>query len=110
IHAALERAREAAGGKDVRIGGGVATMRQFMQARLIDELHLVLRPVVLGEGENLFEGLDASALGYEVAEAGAGERATHMFVRKGGGSARARFSVRRALRAGGARARAGPRP
>jgi len=84
IHAALEQARASAGDKDVRIGGGVATVRQYLQARLIDELHLVLRPVLLGEGENLFDGIDARALGYEVTESVAGERATHMFLRKGG--------------------------
>jgi dihydrofolate reductase len=82
IHAALAQAQAAALGKDVRIGGGVATVRQFLQARLIDELHLVLRPVLLGGGENLLAGIDARALGYEVADSVAGERATHVFLRK----------------------------
>ena len=62
IEAALERAREAAGGKDVRIGGGVATVRQYLEARLIDELRLAIAPVLLGGGENLFAGLDLPAL------------------------------------------------
>jgi dihydrofolate reductase len=84
IHAALAQARAAAGDRDVRIGGGVATVRQFLQARLIDELHLALRPVLLGAGESLLAGIDARALGYEVAESVAGERATHMFLRKRG--------------------------
>jgi len=84
IRAALDQARAAAGDKDVRIGGGVATVRQFLQAGLIDELHLVLRPVLLGAGESLFAGIDARALGYEVADSVAGERATHMFLRKRG--------------------------
>ena len=82
IRAALEQARRAAGDRDVRIGGGVSTVRQYMQAGLIDELHLVSRPVLLGAGENLFAGLDARALGYEVAESVQGERATHVFLRK----------------------------
>ncbi len=66
----------------MRIGGGAATVRQYLQARLIDELHLVQRPVLLGEGEKLFEGIDARALGYEVADTVAGERAMHFFLRK----------------------------
>jgi dihydrofolate reductase len=82
IHEALERAKDAAGGKDVRIGGGVATVRQYLQAGLIDEMHLAMRPVLLGEGENLFAGLDLHALGYECAESIAGERATHVFIRR----------------------------
>jgi dihydrofolate reductase len=82
IHAALAQAKAAAGGKDVRIGGGVSTIRQFLQAGLIDELHLVLRPILLGAGENLLAGIDARALGYEVADSVSGERATHMSLRK----------------------------
>jgi dihydrofolate reductase len=83
IHEALFRAKEAAGGKDVRIGGGVSTVRQYLQERLIDELHLAMRPVLLGRGESLWQGLDARALGYEVAETVIGERATHMILRRG---------------------------
>ncbi len=82
IHAALEQARAAAGDKDVRIGGGVETVRQYLRARLIDEMHVVVRPVLLGQGESLFRDLDARALGYHVAEHVAGERAMHVFVRK----------------------------
>lgn len=65
IHAALERAMEAANGKDVRLGGGVATVKQYLRARLIDEMHVVVSPVVLGSGEQLFAGIDLAALGYE---------------------------------------------
>jgi dihydrofolate reductase len=80
IHAALEQAKAAAGGRDVRLGGGVSTIRQYLQAALIDELHLAVRPVLLGTGEHLFGGIDASALGYECVKSVAGERATHVFL------------------------------
>jgi dihydrofolate reductase len=82
IHAALEQARAAAGGKDVRLGGGVATVRQHLQAGLVDEMHLAVRPVLLGAGENLFKDMDLHALGYECTKSVAGERATHVFIRK----------------------------
>jgi dihydrofolate reductase len=82
IHAALEQAKAAAGGADVRIGGGTATVRQYLQARLVDELHLALSPVFMGAGENLWQGLDMAALGYECAEVVPGERATHLILRK----------------------------
>ena len=85
IHSALAQAKAAAGDRDVRIGGGVATVRQYLQAGLIDDLHLAVRPVLLGAGENLFGGLDLRTLGYEVAKSVAGERATHVFLRKRGG-------------------------
>ena len=84
IHAALEQARAAAGGRDVRVGGGVSTIRQYLQAGLIDELHLALRPVLLGSGEHLLHDLDLHALGYECTKSIAGERATHLFLRRGG--------------------------
>jgi len=80
IHSALEQAKAAAGTRDIRIGGGVSTVRQFLQARLIDELHLVVRPVLLGAGENLFHGIDLRALGYECTSHIAGERAMHVFI------------------------------
>jgi len=80
IHEALERAKAAAGDRDVRIGGGVAAIRQYLQARLIDELHLAQRPVLLGRGENLFAGLDLRELGYEVTKSVVGERATHLLI------------------------------
>ncbi|RUL70450.1 dihydrofolate reductase family protein [Dyella choica] len=82
IHAALEQAKAAAGGRDVRLGGGVATVRQYLQAGLIDELHLAVRPVLLGAGENLWHGLDMHALGYECVKHLAGERAMHVILRK----------------------------
>jgi dihydrofolate reductase len=82
IHAALEQARDAAAGRDVRLGGGVSTIRQYLNAGLIDELHLAVRPVLLGTGEHLLHGIDLRSLGYECAEQIAGERATHVFLRK----------------------------
>jgi dihydrofolate reductase len=82
IHAALEQARAAAGGRDVRLGGGVATIRQYLRAALIDELHLAIRPVLLGSGEHLLNGIDMRALGYECAKYVVGERASHVFLRK----------------------------
>ncbi len=82
IHAALELATAAAAGRDVRLGGGVATIRQYLAARLIDELHLAVRPVLLGAGEHLLTGINMRALGYACAESIAGERATHVIVRK----------------------------
>ncbi|MBL8982459.1 MAG: dihydrofolate reductase [Gemmatimonadetes bacterium] len=82
IGEALDRAREAAAGKDVRIGGGAQAIRQFLNARLIDEMHMAVSPVLLGSGERLFEGVDARALGYSVAECVAGERATHVVLRR----------------------------
>src|SRR5262245_38183597 len=82
IEAALKQARAAANGRDVRLGGGVSTIRQYLRARLIDELHLAIRPVLLGSGEHLLTGIDMRALGYECATHVAGERATHVFLRK----------------------------
>ena len=84
IHAALDQARRAAGDRDVRLGGGVATVRQYLQAGLIDELHLAMAPVLLGRGEHLLAGLDLRALGYECVERIAGVRATHIILRKRG--------------------------
>jgi dihydrofolate reductase len=82
IHAALEQATAAAGGLDVRVGGGVSTVREYLRASLIDELHLAVRPVLLGRGENLFDGIDLPSLGYECERYVAGERATHVFLRR----------------------------
>ena len=83
IEAALAQAKEAAGEKDVRLGGGVATIRQYLRARLIDEIHLAVSPVVLGHGEALFAGLDLRALGYACTKHLAGDRAAaHVFLRK----------------------------
>ncbi|KJC33911.1 deaminase/reductase [Bradyrhizobium sp. LTSP885] len=83
IIAALERARAVAQGKDIRVGGGVSVVRQFLQARLLDEVQLALSPVLLGAGENLFAGLDLPSLGYEVVARVASPNATHVtFARK----------------------------
>ena len=82
IRAALDQAKEAAGGRDVRIGGGVSTVRQYLRAGLIDELHLAVRPVLLGAGENLLADIDARALGYDCRKHVAGERAMHVFLGK----------------------------
>ncbi|HTT69317.1 MAG TPA: dihydrofolate reductase family protein [Gemmatimonadales bacterium] len=84
IHAALRQATEAAGGGDVRVGGGVATIRQYLAAALLDELHLAIRPVLLGAGEALLAGMNLPALGYECASHVAGERALHVFLRRRG--------------------------
>ncbi|HTS23617.1 MAG TPA: dihydrofolate reductase family protein [Casimicrobiaceae bacterium] len=80
IHTALGRARAAAGGRDVRLGGGVSTVRQYLRAGLIDELHLAVRPVLLGSGEHLLRDIDARALGYECSKHVAGERALHVVL------------------------------
>ena len=80
IHAALKRATEAANGKDIRLGGGVATIRQYLGAGLIDEMHLVISPVLLGAGEHLFSGLDATKLGYKCSEHVATASATHIVL------------------------------
>jgi dihydrofolate reductase len=80
IQAALERAKEAAGDLDVRIGGGAATVRQFLRAGLVDEVHLAVRAVLLGSGEPLFRDLDLRALGYRCREWVPGERATHVLI------------------------------
>src|ERR1700722_13840743 len=82
IEAALGRAVDAAKGQDVRIGGGVATIRQYLRARLIDEVHLAVSPKLLGRGENLFEGIDLRAMGYQAAERVAGKNATHVVIAK----------------------------
>lgn len=83
IHEALDRARNAAAGKDVRIGGGANTIRQYLRGRLIDELHIAVSPVLLGRGEPLFEGIDLRALGYECVNFVASEKAAHIVLKKG---------------------------
>lgn len=80
IREALDRAREAAGGKDVRIGGGANTIQQYLRERLIDELHIAISPVLLGSGERLFDGVDMRALGYRCVEHVASEKATHVVL------------------------------
>ena len=82
IEEVLFRAKEAAGDRDVRIGGGTATVREYLQAGLVDEMHLVISPVVLGRGEALFQGLDLPKLGYEATRHEATEAALHVFFRK----------------------------
>ena len=83
IHSALRQAREAANGKDVRVGGGAATIRQYLREGLIDEMHLAISPILLGSGESLFGGIDALKLGYQCAEHVATPAATHVVLRKG---------------------------
>ncbi|QOY88113.1 dihydrofolate reductase family protein [Paludibaculum fermentans] len=80
IEEALKLAKQAAGDKDVKIGGGVSTVRQYLEAGLIDSLHLAVAPVVLGQGEPLFTGIDLPALGLTVSEHQATERATHVVL------------------------------
>ena len=85
IEEALMRAKEAAGSKDVKIGGGVSTVRQYLQAGLLDSLHLAMAPVLLGQGEALFQGLDLHALGFSVTDRRHSEHATHLTLEKGTG-------------------------
>ncbi|RYZ05632.1 MAG: dihydrofolate reductase [Myxococcales bacterium] len=82
IQVALDRAKEAAKEKDIRIGGGVATIRQYLAEGLIDELHLAVSPVLLGRGEHLFSGIDTVRLGYRTAEHVPSEHATHVVLKK----------------------------
>ena len=80
IEEALDRARQAAGERDIRIGGGAATIRQYLEAGLIDEMHVAIAPILLGGGESLFAGLDLPALGYEVTEHVPTAAATHVVM------------------------------
>ncbi|MGE0799592.1 MAG: dihydrofolate reductase family protein [Lautropia sp.] len=82
IREALDRACEAAGGKDVRIGGGPDTIRQYLRAGLIDELHIAISPILLGRGERLFDDADLRALGYACIQFAASEQATHVVLRR----------------------------
>jgi len=82
IHQALDRAREAAQGKDVRVGGGPNTILQYLGAGLIDELHVAIAPVLLGRGERLFEAVDLKAMGYECSKFVATEKATHVVLER----------------------------
>jgi len=87
IHSALHQAKEAAGNRDVRLGGGVSTIRQYLRESLVDEMHLAISPVLFGRGENLFEGIDLRALGYECTSHFPGKRAAiHAFVKRNGGA------------------------
>jgi dihydrofolate reductase len=80
IQDALDRARKAAAGKDIRLGGGVATIREYLRAGLVDEMHLAVSPVLLGSGENLLAGIDLLALGFRVREQVASDKALHVVV------------------------------
>jgi dihydrofolate reductase len=82
IEAALGRAREAAGEKDIRLGGGVSTIRQYLAKGLIDEMHLTISPVLLGNGEHLLHGCNLRRLGYELVEPTSTPKATHVWIRK----------------------------
>ncbi|MDX1960460.1 MAG: dihydrofolate reductase family protein [Leptospiraceae bacterium] len=82
IHKALELAKKSAGAKDIRLGGGVETVRQYLQKKLIDEMHLAISPIVLGKGENLFSGIDLPALGYEISEYKPSDAAMHIVLAK----------------------------
>jgi dihydrofolate reductase len=82
IEEALKRAKQAAGSKDVRLGGGVETIRQYLRARLVDEMHLAISPVLLGSGQHLLSGLDLIALGYRVEEHASSEAAMHVVLKR----------------------------
>ena len=82
IHTALRRAAEAASGQDIRLGGGTATIQQYMSAALVDEMHLAISPILLGSGERLFAGIDAPKLGYQCIEHVATPNATHVVIAK----------------------------
>ncbi|TPL09007.1 dihydrofolate reductase [Mesorhizobium sp. B2-4-14] len=82
IHSALEQAKAAADGEDVRVGGGVATIRQYLEQKLIDEMHLAISPVLIGAGENLLAGLDMPKLGYQCSEQVASPHAMHVVIKR----------------------------
>jgi dihydrofolate reductase len=83
IEEALNRAKKAAGSKDIRIGGGVQTVRQYLRARLVDEIHFAISPILLGSGEHLLSGLDLPALGYQVSEHATSAGAMHVVLNRG---------------------------
>ena len=82
IEAALERARDAAGAKDIRLGGGAETIREYLKARLIDEMHIAVSPILLGSGESLLADIDLSALGYKCTKWVASAKAAHYTIAK----------------------------
>ena len=84
VHSALQQARKAAGNMDVRIGGGIATIQQYLRERLIDELHLAVRPILMGSGENLFTGINMHALGYRCSQHVSSEHVMHVVLKKEG--------------------------
>jgi dihydrofolate reductase len=83
IHAALSRAREAAQDQDIRVGGGVATVKEYLRAGLVDEMHIAISPIFLGSGESLFAGIDLPALGLRRTEHAATPEATHIVLARG---------------------------
>jgi dihydrofolate reductase len=83
LESALKKAKEAAKGQDVRIGGGISVIRQYLTADQIDEMHLAISPILLGEGEHLFSGMNLSKLGFSPLRTVAGENATHVLITKG---------------------------
>lgn len=82
IESALKQAQKVAGGKDIRLNGGVSVIRQYLSKGLVDSMHLAVSPKILGAGENLFAGLDLLKLGYAVKESVAGENTTHVIIEK----------------------------
>ncbi|SCB22950.1 dihydrofolate reductase family protein [Rhizobium multihospitium] len=82
IEEALTQAKAAAGGKDIKIGGGVSTVRQYLQAGLVDEIHYAISPVLLGKGETMFAGIDLPSLGFHVTAHEATAKATHILLKK----------------------------
>jgi dihydrofolate reductase len=80
IHSALEDAKAAAGGRDMRLLGGASTIRQYLKAKLVDEMHFAVSPILLGGGESLMAGIDLPALGYRCTKSVASERATHYII------------------------------
>lgn len=82
VEEALAQAKAAAGGKDIKIGGGVSTVRQYLQAGVVDEIHFAISPVLLGRGEAMFAGIDLPALGYRVAAYEMSEKALHLVLVK----------------------------
>ena len=82
INAALEKAFDSANGKDVRLGGGVNTIRQYLKAQLVDELHLVVSPIILGSGENLYLNLNLTSLGYKCIKNISSDKAMHLVIKK----------------------------
>ena len=78
----LKKAQEAAKGQDVRIGGGVSTIRQYLSAGVIDEMHLAFSPVLMSEGEHLFSGIHLTHLGFSPVKTVSGENATHVLIKK----------------------------
>jgi dihydrofolate reductase len=85
IHAALDRARTTAEGRDVRLGGGVATIQQYLRAGLVDEMHLAIAPILLGAGESLYSGIDLPGLGYQCTEHAFTEKAMHVVLTRRNG-------------------------